>query len=98
MMFKSTLTLCTASAILEGFDNQSMRVAAPRLVAEFGISSAQGRIADHHAGRERTLCASLLLFGLCSLLTAIRAALNRHSSLDCSLDLGSSHFWFRKLR
>jgi MFS transporter, AAHS family, 3-hydroxyphenylpropionic acid transporter len=78
MMFKSTLTLCTAAAILESFDNQSMGVSAPRLVAEFGLSSAQsgvifsaatlglfvgaavgGRIADHHAGRERTLCASL---------------------------------------
>ena len=35
------------------------------------VGAAVGeRIADH-AGRERTLCASLLLFGLCSLLTAI---------------------------
>jgi AAHS family 3-hydroxyphenylpropionic acid transporter len=83
-----TLTLCAAAALLEGFDTQSMGVAAPRLVAEFGLSSAQsgvifsaatlglflgaavgGRVADH-VGRKRALAVSLLLFGLCSLLTA----------------------------
>jgi AAHS family 3-hydroxyphenylpropionic acid transporter len=83
-----TLGLCSAAALLEGFDNQSMGVAAPRLVAEFGLSSAQsgilfsaatlglfvgaavgGRVADH-VGRRRALAVSLLLFGLCSLLTA----------------------------
>jgi AAHS family 3-hydroxyphenylpropionic acid transporter len=84
-----TMSLCTAAAILEGFDNQSMGVAAPRLVAEFGLSSAQsgvifsaatvglfvgaavgGRLADH-VGRQRALSVSLLLFGLCSTLTAM---------------------------
>jgi len=83
-----TLWLCTAAALLEGFDNQSIGVAAPRLIAEFHLSAAQsgvifssstiglffgaligGRVADH-IGRKRTLTASLLLFGLCSLLTA----------------------------
>jgi AAHS family 3-hydroxyphenylpropionic acid transporter len=84
-----TLTLCVAAALLEGFDTQSMGVAAPRVVAEFGLSSAQsgvifsaatlglffgaavgGRVADH-VGRKRALVVSLLLFGLCSLLTAM---------------------------
>ena len=36
-----TLGLCAAAAMLEGFDTQSMGVAAPRLVAEFGLSAAQ---------------------------------------------------------
>ncbi|HYM34814.1 MAG TPA: 3-(3-hydroxy-phenyl)propionate transporter MhpT [Steroidobacteraceae bacterium] len=36
-----TLLLCTAAAVFEGFDNQSMGVAAPRLAAEFALSSAQ---------------------------------------------------------
>jgi len=90
-----TLALCSAAAVLEGFDNQSMGVAAPRLVAEFGLSSAQsgvifsaatlglfvgaavgGRVSDH-VGRRRALAISLLLFGLCSLLTA--AALGARS-------------------
>jgi MFS transporter, AAHS family, 3-hydroxyphenylpropionic acid transporter len=39
-----TLTLCAAAALLEGFDTQSMGVAAPRLVAEFGLSSAQAGV------------------------------------------------------
>jgi AAHS family 3-hydroxyphenylpropionic acid transporter len=83
-----TLSLCAAAAILEGFDNQSMGVAAPRLIAEFALSSAQsgvifsaatlglfvgaaagGRAADH-VGRKQVLSISLLLFGLCSLLTS----------------------------
>jgi MFS transporter, AAHS family, 3-hydroxyphenylpropionic acid transporter len=33
-----TLLLCAAAALVEGFDNQSMGVAAPRVVAEFGLS------------------------------------------------------------
>jgi AAHS family 3-hydroxyphenylpropionic acid transporter len=85
---RRTLWLCTAAALLEGFDNQTMGVAAPRLVAEFHLSAAQsgavfssatiglffgaligGRVADH-IGRKRALTVSLLLFGLCSLLTA----------------------------
>jgi AAHS family 3-hydroxyphenylpropionic acid transporter len=85
---KRTLWLCTAAALLEGFDNQSIGVAAPRLIAEFHLSAAEsgvifssatiglffgaligGRVADH-IGRKRTLTVSLLLFGLCSLLTA----------------------------
>jgi AAHS family 3-hydroxyphenylpropionic acid transporter len=83
-----TLWLCTAAALLEGFDNQTMGVAAPRLIAEFHLSAGHsgaifssatiglflgaligGRVADH-IGRKRTLTVSLLLFGLCSLLTA----------------------------
>jgi AAHS family 3-hydroxyphenylpropionic acid transporter len=36
-----TLGLCAAAAMLEGFDTQSMGVAAPRLVAEFGLSASQ---------------------------------------------------------
>jgi AAHS family 3-hydroxyphenylpropionic acid transporter len=39
-----TLTLCAAAALLEGFDTQSMGVAAPRLVAEFGLSSVQSGV------------------------------------------------------
>jgi AAHS family 3-hydroxyphenylpropionic acid transporter len=37
---KRTLWLCTAAALLEGFDNQTMGVAAPRLIAEFHLSAA----------------------------------------------------------
>ena len=37
---KRTLWLCTAAALLEGFDNQSMGVAGPRLIAEFHLSAA----------------------------------------------------------
>jgi AAHS family 3-hydroxyphenylpropionic acid transporter len=36
--------LCGAAALLEGFDNQSMGVAAPRLIAEFGLSAGQSGI------------------------------------------------------
>jgi AAHS family 3-hydroxyphenylpropionic acid transporter len=36
-----TLILCSAAAVLEGFDNQSIGVAAPRLAVEFGLSEAQ---------------------------------------------------------
>jgi MFS transporter, AAHS family, 3-hydroxyphenylpropionic acid transporter len=89
MRINATLALCAAAALLEGFDNQSMGVAAPRVIAEFGLSTAAataifsaatlglavgaligGRIADH-LGRKRTLIASLLLFGVCSALTAM---------------------------
>jgi MFS transporter, AAHS family, 3-hydroxyphenylpropionic acid transporter len=88
---RSTLVLCALAALLEGFDNQSMGVAAPRLALEFALSSGQkgfvfsaatlglfvgaacgGRAADLF-GRKRTLSVSLLLFGLCSLLTATAA-------------------------
>jgi AAHS family 3-hydroxyphenylpropionic acid transporter len=84
-----TLVLCAAAALLEGFDNQSMGVAAPRLLPAFGLSASQagvlfsaatfglflgaaigGRAADY-LGRKRALVASLLLFGVCSLLTSI---------------------------
>jgi AAHS family 3-hydroxyphenylpropionic acid transporter len=84
-----TLALCAAAALFEGFDNQSMGVAAPRVIAEFALSTTQatlifsaatfglflgagigGRCADL-IGRKRTLIATLLLFGLCSLLTAL---------------------------
>jgi MFS transporter, AAHS family, 3-hydroxyphenylpropionic acid transporter len=36
-----TLILCSAAAILEGFDNQSIGVAAPRLTLEFALTEAQ---------------------------------------------------------
>jgi MFS transporter, AAHS family, 3-hydroxyphenylpropionic acid transporter len=36
-----TLTLCAAAALLEGFDNQSMGVAAPGLVPELALSASQ---------------------------------------------------------
>ena len=84
-----TLLLCAAAALVEGFDTQSMGVAAPRVIAEFGLSPARagfvfssatfglflgaalgGRIADYF-GRKRALIASLLLFGIFSLLTAM---------------------------
>jgi MFS transporter, AAHS family, 3-hydroxyphenylpropionic acid transporter len=86
---RMTLALCAAAALFEGFDNQSMGVAAPRVIAEFALSTTQatfifsaatmglflgagigGRVADF-MGRKRTLIATLLLFGLCSLLTAL---------------------------
>jgi AAHS family 3-hydroxyphenylpropionic acid transporter len=89
MRVSVTLILCAAAALVEGFDNQSMGVAAPRVIAEFGLSTAQaavifsaatlglflgagigGRLADI-LGRKPALIASLLLFGLCSLLTAM---------------------------
>ena len=89
MRINATLALCAAAALMEGFDNQSIGVAAPRVIAEFGLSTGQtavifssatvglflgaaigGRLADT-LGRKRALIASLLLFGLCSLLTAL---------------------------
>jgi len=39
-----TLLLCTAAALFEGFDNQSMGVAAPRLVSEFSLTAGQTSI------------------------------------------------------
>ena len=88
-----TLALCAGAALFEGFDNQSMGVAAPMLFREFSIAPAQGglifsaatlglflgalaggRAADY-VGRKQTLTVSLLLFGICSLLTvAVRGA------------------------
>jgi AAHS family 3-hydroxyphenylpropionic acid transporter len=35
----ATLAFCAGAALFEGFDNQSMGVAAPRLLAELGLSS-----------------------------------------------------------
>jgi AAHS family 3-hydroxyphenylpropionic acid transporter len=35
-----TLLLCAAAALVEGFDTQSMGVAAPRVISEFGLSPA----------------------------------------------------------
>jgi len=85
----STLGLCAAAALFEGFDNQSIGVAAPRLTLEFALTTTEkglilsaapfalclgaalgGRVADH-LGLRITLIVSMLLFGLCSLLTAI---------------------------
>jgi AAHS family 3-hydroxyphenylpropionic acid transporter len=84
----TTLWLCAAAAVFEGFDNQSIGVAAPRLTLElvldaqakglilsaapFGLflgAAIGGRISDH-IGHARTLIVSMLLFGVCSLLTA----------------------------
>jgi len=84
-----TLLLCAAAALFEGFDNQSIGVAAPQLALEFALSPSLkglifsaapvglfigamvgGRAADY-LGRKRVLTTSLLLLGLCSLLTAI---------------------------
>jgi AAHS family 3-hydroxyphenylpropionic acid transporter len=82
------LWLCAAAALFEGFDNQSIGVAAPRLTLEFALTTPEkglilsaapfalfvgaalgGRVADF-LGHRRTLIVSMLLFGLCSLLTA----------------------------
>lgn len=41
---KRTLWFCTAAALLEGFDNQTMGVAAPRLIAEFHLSAGQSGV------------------------------------------------------
>ena len=84
-----TVVLCALASLLEGFDNQSMGVAAPKLALEFALSPEQkglvfsaatlglfigaafgGRVSDI-LGRRRMLAASLLLFGLCSFLTAM---------------------------
>jgi AAHS family 3-hydroxyphenylpropionic acid transporter len=84
-----TLGLCAAAALFEGFDNQSIGVAAPRLTLQFALTSTEkglilsaapfalflgaaigGRAADY-LGLRRTLIVSMLLFGLCSLLTAV---------------------------
>ena len=35
------MLLCVAAALFEGFDNQSMGVAAPKLIPEFGLSAVQ---------------------------------------------------------
>jgi AAHS family 3-hydroxyphenylpropionic acid transporter len=86
---RRTLALCAAAALFEGFDNQSMGVAAPMVFREYSIAPSQGgvifsaatlglflgaaiggRVADH-LGRRHTLVVSLLLFGMCSLLTSL---------------------------
>jgi MFS transporter, AAHS family, 3-hydroxyphenylpropionic acid transporter len=41
MRINATLVLCAAAALLEGFDNQAMGVAAPRVIAEFGLSTGE---------------------------------------------------------
>jgi AAHS family 3-hydroxyphenylpropionic acid transporter len=83
------LGLCALAALFEGFDNQSIGVAAPRLALEFALTATQkgvilsaapfalflgaaigGRAADF-LGLRRMLIVSMLLFGLCSLLTAV---------------------------
>jgi AAHS family 3-hydroxyphenylpropionic acid transporter len=84
-----TLGLCAAAALFEGFDNQSIGVAAPRLTLEFALTTSEkglilsaapfalflgaaigGRAADF-LGLRRMLIVSMLLFGFCSLLTAV---------------------------
>jgi MFS transporter, AAHS family, 3-hydroxyphenylpropionic acid transporter len=39
-----TLALCAGAALVEGFDTQSMGVAAPRVIAEFGLSAGTAGI------------------------------------------------------
>jgi AAHS family 3-hydroxyphenylpropionic acid transporter len=39
-----TLALCALAALSEGFDNQSMGVAAPKLVPEFALSTGQASV------------------------------------------------------
>ena len=39
-----TLSLCALAALTEGFDTQSMGVAAPRVIAEFGLSTGQAAV------------------------------------------------------
>ena len=39
-----TLLLCTLAALAEGFDNQAMGVAAPKLVREFALSAGQASL------------------------------------------------------
>jgi AAHS family 3-hydroxyphenylpropionic acid transporter len=39
-----TLSLCALAALTEGFDTQSMGVAAPRVIAEFGLSTSQAAV------------------------------------------------------
>lgn len=100
----STLWLCAAAALFEGFDNQSIGVAAPRLTLEFALTTPEkglilsaapfalfigaligGRVADLR-GHRRILILSMLLFGLCSLLTA--AAIGPDSLLVARLFTG----------
>jgi MFS transporter, AAHS family, 3-hydroxyphenylpropionic acid transporter len=101
-----TLMLCAAAALVEGFDTQSMGVAAPRVIAEFGLSPAWagfvfssatfglflgaalgGRIADYF-GRKRALIASLLLFGIFSLVTAMASGAESLSAARLFTGLG----------
>jgi AAHS family 3-hydroxyphenylpropionic acid transporter len=101
-----TLLLCAAAALVEGFDTQSMGVAAPRVISEFGLSPAWagfvfssatfglflgaalgGRLADYF-GRKRALIASLLLFGLFSLMTAMASGAESLSAARLFTGLG----------
>jgi MFS transporter, AAHS family, 3-hydroxyphenylpropionic acid transporter len=101
-----TLLLCAAAALVEGFDTQSMGVAAPRVISEFGLSPAWagfvfssatfglflgaaigGRLADYF-GRKRALIASLLLFGIFSLLTAMASGAESLSAARLFTGLG----------
>lgn len=50
----SSLILCALAALMEGFDTQSMGVAAPRLISELGLSTHQA-----------SLILSATPFGLC---------------------------------
>ncbi len=85
----ATLLICAAAAVFEGFDNQSVGVAMPRLALEFALDARAkgwilsaaplglflgaaigGRIADYFDHR-RILLVSMVLFGICSLLTVL---------------------------
>jgi MFS transporter, AAHS family, 3-hydroxyphenylpropionic acid transporter len=41
---RSTLILCAAAALIEGFDNQSMGVAAPQLFREFSVAASEAGV------------------------------------------------------
>jgi MFS transporter, AAHS family, 3-hydroxyphenylpropionic acid transporter len=101
---RSILGLCAAAALFEGFDNQSIGVAAPRLTLEFALTTTEkglilsaapfalcvgaalgGRAADF-LGLRTALIGSMMLFGLCSLLTA--AAVGAESLLVARLLTG----------
>jgi AAHS family 3-hydroxyphenylpropionic acid transporter len=98
------LGLCAAAALFEGFDNQSIGVAVPRLALQFALTNTEkglilsaapfalslgaalgGRAADF-LGLRTTLILSMLLFGLCSLMTA--AAVGADSLLVARLLTG----------
>jgi MFS transporter, AAHS family, 3-hydroxyphenylpropionic acid transporter len=44
MRSRLTLILCSLAALAEGFDNQSMGVAAPKLVPEFALTTSQASV------------------------------------------------------
>src|SRR6188472_581335 len=83
---RSTIALCFAVAVLEGFDIQVLGVAAPRLVPELGLTPTQagwvfavsnlvlgslvGGRIADRWGRKKTLIASTLVFAVFTLAVA----------------------------